>query len=188
MIPVLLQIGRFDIAYILDQWAAAGVFAYVIPFLLIFAVVFGVLSATRILGGNKGVHAIIALAVGLLALQLPFVPAFFTEIFPRLGVGLAVLLTIIILMGLFIPWKQKGWLTAFAIIGALIALVVIISAFSSYTFWGSWWWQNYGGAIIAGVIILAVIGVIIASTKQRTGAGTTNDLSGFIPLAPLHNE
>ena len=44
------------ITNILNTWADLGVFAYVLPFLMIFAVVFGILSKTEILGKNKGVR------------------------------------------------------------------------------------------------------------------------------------
>ena len=47
---------------VLNQWAEIGVFAYVLPFLMIFAVIYGILSKTQILGGRKGVDATIALA------------------------------------------------------------------------------------------------------------------------------
>ncbi len=178
LIPVMLQAWGFDIGYILDQWAAAGVFAFIIPFLLIFAVVFGILSATRVLGSNKGIHAIVALAIGLLALQLDFVPAFFTEVFPRLGVGLAVLLVVMILMGLFINWDNKGLRTIFVIIGAIISVIVILGALSSNTFWGSYWWRRYSGAIIMGAIILTVIGVIIGTAKEPS----SNKIESVKPL------
>ena len=80
-----------SIQEVLQLWANLGFFDYVLPFLLIFAIVFGVLNAIKIFGKeNKGINAIIAVAVGLLSLQWGFVPQFFSEVFPRTGVALAV--------------------------------------------------------------------------------------------------
>src|SRR3989344_2867821 len=90
---------------ILAKWQEIGVFSYILPLLLIFALIFGILTKMSLLGDNKAVNAIIALAVGLMSLQFDFVPRFFSEIFPRLGIGLAILLVLLILTGLF--WSNE---------------------------------------------------------------------------------
>ena len=168
-----------DIGSILQHWADLGVFMYILPFLLIFAIIFGILSATNILGGNKGVHAIIAFAAALLSLQFEFVPAFFAEIFPRLGVAISIILVLMILAGLFIDPEEKGWLTAFAVIGIIIAIIVIVSSFSSETYWwGSNFWQDYGEAIIIGAIVIAIIGTIIATSYSKSNSGKSGKRKG----------
>ena len=112
---------------VLETWAQYGVFAYVLPFLMIFAVVFGILSKTNLLGENKGVQATIALTVGLLALQFDYVSNFFATIFPFTGMGIAVLLVALILMGLIsgesVTWAKYVWFG----IGAIIFIVVVLS-------------------------------------------------------------
>src|SRR3989344_7721104 len=92
---------------VLNQWADIGVFAYLLPFLMIFAVVYGILSKTDLLGDNRGVNATIALAIGLLALQFDYVSNFFASIFPYTGIGIAVLLVALILMGLISDSDEK---------------------------------------------------------------------------------
>ena len=72
----------YSIADVLNRWADRGVFAYVLPFLMIFALVYGILVKTQILGENKGVHVTIALAIGLISLQFDYVSNFFSTIFP----------------------------------------------------------------------------------------------------------
>ena len=90
---------------ILNQWDQIGVFSYVIPFLLMFAVIFAILQKTKILTGsdqeNKGLLAIISISISLLALQFDLVPAFFGIIFPHFGVGLSIFLVLLILLGFF---------------------------------------------------------------------------------------
>ena len=87
----------------LSKWQQAGFFSYVLPFLLIFALIFAILERVGIFKDNKAINAIIAAVVGLMSLQVQMVSQFFAEIFPRLGVGLAILLVLLILTGLFIP-------------------------------------------------------------------------------------
>ena len=84
---------------ILNQWAALGIFDYVIPFLLIFAVVVAILQKSNVLGDNKTVQAIVALSIGLLSIQFGFVQSFFRELFPRFGIGLSIFLVLLILNG-----------------------------------------------------------------------------------------
>ena len=68
------------ITNIFAYWEQIGVFSYILPFLMIFALVFGILMRMGIFKENKAVSAIVALAVGLLSLQFDFVPRFFSEI------------------------------------------------------------------------------------------------------------
>ena len=90
------------------QWEQAGFFTYLLPFLLIFALVFGILTQIKLFKDSKSINGIIALVVGLLALQFPMVPQFFSEIFPRLGIGLSIILVIMILLGLFLNSEKDN--------------------------------------------------------------------------------
>ncbi|PIN77232.1 hypothetical protein COV15_02705 [Candidatus Woesearchaeota archaeon CG10_big_fil_rev_8_21_14_0_10_34_12] len=158
-----------DLGNVMQQWAQMGVFAYLLPFLIIFAVIYGVLQATKIFGDEKakGINMIIAFAIGLLSLQFDFVPSFFQEIFPRAGVGIAVLLIALVLAGLFADWTQRWVLNSFFLVGTVIAAVVILSSLKSYTWWGSGWWQQYGSVILLLIILGAGVAVIVSSKKEN---------------------
>ncbi len=149
------------ITTILNDWADLGIFAYVLPFLMIFAVIYGLLSHTKILGENKGVHATIALAIGLLALQFDYVSNFFAVIFPYFGMGLAVLLVGLILMGLIFEDKSAKWI--WFGIGFIIFLVIILNALSDFSWFGGkgYLWYDAMPAIVAAIIILTLMALII---------------------------
>ncbi len=158
----------FSIYELLNTWEAYGVFDLILPFLLIFAVIFGVLTTTRILGGHKGVNLIISLIIGLMSLRLGFVQVFFTELFPRFGVGLAALISIVLLAGLFIDDKsKKGWTIGFAAAGAIIGVIILIMTFNATTPWfNSFFWQEYWGLIVGGVIlVIVIIAVFVTAGK-----------------------
>lgn len=155
---------------VLATWEQLGVFSYVLPFLLIFAVVFGILMQVKLFQENRILNGIIALAVSLLSLQFDFVPLFFSEIFPRLGVGLAVILVVLILWGLFLDPEHKGQ-KYLLVIAALIVTIIVIYQTFNYLGYG----YNYSGflyayfpQVIGIVIILALIGVIIGAGKPKT--------------------
>jgi hypothetical protein len=158
------------IGQILSTWEQAGVFSYLIPFLVIFALVFGILSKMKIFEASKAVNAVIALAVGLMALQFDFVPRFFSEIFPRLGIGIAIVLVIIVLTGMFWP-EGGGWVnTAMIIIGAIIVVAVLLNT-STALGWsgGASFWQNYLDYIIIGILAAgAIILIILSGGKKKS--------------------
>jgi hypothetical protein len=159
----------YTITDILNQWAQFGVFAYVFPFLLIFAIVFGILNKSNILGENKAVHATIALAVGFLALQNDYVTRFFESIFPYAGMGIAVLLVALILMGVMFGETEMKWLQyVFFGIGAIIFLIVILTSLNDISWWGmgGYGWGQSWPAILSLIILLGIMAFIIFGSKK----------------------
>jgi len=150
------------------QWEAAGIFQYALPFLLIFALVFGLLMKLNIFArgteSNKGINVLIALAVAFMSLQFDMVSMFFSEIFPRFGVALSIILVILILGGLFMPTNEENnwFMVALAVIVFAIIGTVIYNSLSVFG-WGiggpglSMFWERYSAIIIFAVIIIAVI-------------------------------
>ncbi len=156
----------YTITDVLNMWADQGVFAYALPFLMIFAIVYGILAKTRLLGENKGVQATIALAFGLLALQFDYVTNFYATIFPYAGVGLGVLLVALILLGVSgteIKNHQYIWFG----IGVVIFAVVVFTSLSDFWWLGGMAYQLSSAwpAILAGIILLALMGWITFGNK-----------------------
>lgn len=159
---------------LLNQLESLGFFAYILPFLLIFAVVYAILTKIDTFRDNKGAGVLIAVAIGLLALQLNYVPAFFQNIFPKFGIGVAILLIALILAGAFISGQQSyKWI--FFGLGTLIFLIVTIASLSDWQFIGSMWWQEYGALVIVIVVIIgAVVGVILTGKVNPQGSTVVN--------------
>lgn len=161
------------ITEILNQWANAGVFSYVIPFLLIFAVVFAILQKSGVLNRNKTIDAIVAASIGLLSLQFDFVSTFFADIFPRFGVGLAVFLVLMILIGFFYKGDKENKMQW---VGWVVGIGVVIWAVANWNYWGIgtggfsvfWWLEEYFWPI---VILVGLVGVIIAVIKSGGSGG-----------------
>jgi hypothetical protein len=161
-----------DFGSMFAQWQSAGIFTYVLPFLIIFAIVFSVLSYTNVFRGNKGVAVVVSLAVSLLALQFEIVPVFFSEIAPKMGVGLFLLLILVIIGGFFFdPNDEKGWLR-WVLLGAtvIVMIVVVGSSLGSIGFGG---FGGFGflrgrdwGNILTIAIIVGLIALIIGKTNK----------------------
>lgn len=153
---------------VLAQWEQAGFFSYFLPFLLIFALVFGLLEKTKIFKDNKSINGIIALVVGLMALQLDIVSRFFSEIFPRFGIGLAVILIIIILLGIFMP--KENWVNSLLLgIGAVILVIILVQTAGAVGWSSGYWWKENWPVVAGAVFILAIIGAIVGGSSEKKG-------------------
>ena len=171
-----------DIGNVVAQWQAAGVFSYALPFLLIFALTFGLLTrvglfTTKDASGeksNKSINAIIALSVSLMALQFDFVSLFFSEIFPRFGVALSIILVILILGGLFMPMGSKGFSWGLIAVVMIIIGIVIFQSLGSFGYDAGYWWRNNLGSLLGWVVLIGlIIAVVAGSTSSEPKAPET---------------
>lgn len=179
---ISLQSGGFfggyyggTIGSVLAAWEQAGVFSYMLPLLLLFALIYGILIQVKLFGGNKDatgrlINAIIALSVSLLSLQFDFVPRFFSEVFPRVGVGLAVLLLVLIFTGLFADPESKTMMYTMYWVGAGIVIIVLAltaNATGVYSYL-----PGFGFNWIEWLPWVALIGLfvaIVAAGKEKKG-------------------
>lgn len=181
----LASYGYFEggaIGNILNIWEQAGIFSYAIPFLLIFALVFGILSRMNLFKKSDGkpnttISAIIALAVALMALQFPSVPMFFAELFPALGIGLAIILVVLIISGLFIDPDNKGWMVGLMAVSVAVIIGVLLSASRGMgLIFGTWWRYNWPTIVGIGVFIGLIIAIIAASNPTKQSPAVNNIL------------
>jgi hypothetical protein len=155
------------------QWEAAGIFAYALPFLLIFALVFGILTKINIFTKgnepNKAVNAIISLTVALMALQFNIVSEFFSSIFPRFGVALAIILVILIFIGLFTDLGNKNmkWILSGVILIALIAVLWVPLSELGFKINLDFLKGNFA-VIIFLILIIGLIGWAVTGGKGKT--------------------
>jgi hypothetical protein len=167
----------FDVGILLSQWEQAGVFEFVLPFLLIFAIIFGILNTTNILSKHKGIQVIIAIIIGLMSItyssRMNFsLGRFMGEAFPRLAIGLSVLMIILILIGLFVSKDERRyWLWGLGAIGFIIAIVVITQSFETFGLIGGNY-DNYVGWVIGGVLIIGLIIAVAASSGDGSSSNT----------------
>ena len=160
-----------NLGSILVQLENMGFFSIALPFLLVFAIVFGVLSKIHILGDNKAINGVIAISVGLMALQFGYVTQFFSKIFPQLGIGLSVLLVILIVLGLFN--KEGKWPVGIMIgIGGIIASIIIATSFNDpfFNYGIPLWITNNLGWFLPIAVITGLMAWVWSSTQPKNTA------------------
>ncbi|MCH7850495.1 MAG: hypothetical protein IH845_02520 [Nanoarchaeota archaeon] len=143
----------------------------ILPFLLIFVVIFAILQKSKILGdGKKQIDSLVALAIALLLIGVPDARNIVTGIIPWLAVGIVVLLMYFLLYG-FIPEGEgsKGmpkWMRNMIYLVVILFVVVVLFTVTPlggmiYDFviagTSSEVWIN----VIMIAVIVAVIGVAV---------------------------
>ena len=150
-----------------NTWEQLGFFDYVLPFLLIFALVFGILSRMNFFD-NKSVNGLIAFSVGLMALQSNIVSTFFSELFPRFGVGLAIILLVIIFGGLFIPDKITF---IYLIIGAVVLVGVLVYTAGALGWSSGYDWGGQWPSIVFGILLIVLVARMMFGSDKDSGMG-----------------
>ena len=102
-----------------------------LPFLLVFVVVFAILQKSKILGGDKAqIDAIVALVVGLILIGVPGPRDIIVGIMPWLAVGVAVILVFLILYGFVagdLSTTPEKWMkVAFGILAGIFTVAVVL--------------------------------------------------------------
>lgn len=142
-----------------------------LPFLLVFVVVFAILQKSKILGDGKAqIDAIVALIVGLILIGVPGPREIIVGIMPWMAVGVAVILVFFILYG-FVAGDLSGdntkpWMKiTFGILAGLftLAVVLVISGLDDIILeWFSWsgssdiWMNVLMITLVIGAVIIAI--------------------------------
>jgi len=182
--------GGSTIGNFLSNLEALGFFNYVLPFLMIFAIVYAILSRSHLIGDKDAINIILSLAVSFMALQFNFVPYFFSEIFPRMGVLLSIILVAIILLSLFWDFKGKNGGIAKAIVGILVGIgfvLILVQSFgeafgfslsSGFPFGGTLGWQIQRNLPLIFMLAFVVVGIgaLIAKGRREDNNQNTRHL------------
>lgn len=141
-----------------------------LPFLLVFVVVFAVLQKSKILGdGAKQMNAIVGLVIGLILIGFPGPRDILVGIMPWLAVGLGVLLVFFILYG-FVAGDLSDMPDSLKYAFAGLAGVFTVWIVLYVTGLGSKIWASFGAGsdVWMNVLMIAlVLGVVAFVTGKK---------------------
>ncbi len=158
----------------LENWGLTDV---MLPFLLVFTLIFAMLQKTKLLGEKKkNLNVVISLVFALLVV-IPHVTGTYVgwlgpydpveiinRAIPQISIVVIAILMLLLLIGLFGGEARffgvafKGWIV-------LISVIIVVWIFgASAGWWWGWNWINtlFGSDALAIIIILVVFGLIIA--------------------------
>ena len=149
VVPVVLQAfsGVRTVPDFLVQLEQFGLLDAVLPFILIFAVVFTVIRTTKVLGDKKGIHTLVAMVMALLVV-VPHVLGTYppgqdvvniiNTALPNVSLVIVIIVAALILVGIFRPNKEgvpMGGFFAFLSVAAIIFIFGLSAG----------WWETFGG-------------------------------------------
>ena len=150
----------------------SGIFANVVlPFLLIFTVVYAILDKTQILGKKKDISAIVALAFSLIAVGVPSAVGVVLSFIPIVVVIIVILLGWLLTYGFVggeVNPASPAWRKTFQILLSITFVGAILWVTGAYKLIANKPWANQAGqtVLLIGVII-AVIAIVISGGKPE---------------------
>lgn len=168
-----------------------GLFDVVLPFLLVFTIIFAILEKTMILGAEdkkpkKNLNSMVAFVVAMMVVASNKIVTAFQVALPNIVLLIVISVSFLMLVGTFavsgefdFKAKHKGYYAA--IVAILFAGVILIFLHSIKLDSGDSWLEyaynysmaNWGGSIVSSFVLLAVIiGAIlyiVSSKKEKSG-------------------
>ena len=166
-----------------------GLFDVVLPFLLIFAIIFAILEKTLILGKEssgepkKNLNSIVALVVALLFVSANKAVNIITSALPNIALMIVIAMSFLLMLGIF--WKteefdfkenESKWYIFFSFVMFIALALIFMGAYMvspGVSLLSKLFSSVSGGAmqeIFIGVAVVGVIiGLIVFITKQTKG-------------------
>ncbi|MEK6852829.1 MAG: hypothetical protein AABX59_03030 [Nanoarchaeota archaeon] len=172
---IQVQFPFFDFRSLLSIWESVGLFDIVLPFILIFTLVFAILERSGILGRNRGVYAVVSIAIAFFAINNPFLGFILKELFANAAIGLIVVLIGLLFIGFFVLREEEGW---WRVLGAIFALGVLYWVFSrtaratGFDFeFSSLLITNplFASIILLGIPIAILVAIVVMFSPGREG-------------------
>ena len=146
-----------------------------LPFLLVFVVVFAILQKSKILGDGKAqIDALVALVIGLILIGVPQPRNIIVGIMPWLAVGVAVILVFLILYG-FVAGdlsKAPNWMKiVFGILAGLFTIGIVLYVTGLWVVIGDWLSGGESSDVWMNVLMIALVigamAVAVFSGKKK---------------------
>ena len=174
----------------LESWGLTDV---LLPFLIIFVVIFAILQKARIFGEEKkNFNMVIALAIGLLVV-IPHVLDTYPEgadvvkimnsALPNVSIIAVAIIMMLIIIGLF--GGEAKWMggSLSGVVG-IVAFILVIAIFGGAAgWWGNWsWFTDFFSEDAVAVIVIVLVFAIIVSWVTK-GEGMEKEKAGFGKIA-----
>lgn len=147
-----------------------------LPFLLIFVVVFAILQKSKILGDGKAqIDAMVSFVIGLITITFTYQTGVIVSLMGWLGLGVAIILLFLILYGFIagdLSNAPKWMKVTFGVLAGVFSIVVVIYVTGFGGIVSDWFSSNGGEGLFMNVLMVvvvigAVVAVILSSREKK---------------------
>jgi len=150
---------------------------FILPFLLVFFIVFAILQKTKILGGVQQTNALVAFVLGLIVVGVAYPKDVIENLILFMVVALVVLFVVLILWGFLVGKepeltslpKPVQWIAGIFLVIVVIVVVLWATGFDAgildslfYQSWSKTFWSNAVFIVLVG----AALALILTKTKS----------------------
>ena len=172
------QIG--EIFYSLQQY---GVYDYILPFLLVFAIIFAILEKTRIFGEQEGkaksnINMVVSLVIGLLLVAQTEIVSIINTFLPKIALIIVVAIMFLIVAGLF-GAEEKGWTGAPFMIAFVLCIIAVIWALTPTTGWPQWLRLSQQDKVIIFLVAAVILTIAYIGREPKTESGFEKIIKGL---------
>ncbi|MBS3166702.1 hypothetical protein J4403_00660 [Candidatus Woesearchaeota archaeon] len=162
-----MVLENVDFNYMLSWFIGIGGFDVILPFLLVFSIIFALLEKIGLFGsGKKNVHMLIALVMGLLVVASRDIVDTINGFLPRVSLVVIIVLMFLVVLGLLLG-RTPGFSGIMSWGALIIAIVGVIWALNSAMGYYRLPLSQYITQQDIGILI--VLGIIILVVKMITG-------------------
>jgi hypothetical protein len=151
---------------------------FILPFLLIFFIVFAILEKTKVLGEHKQVNALVAFVIGLIFVGVAFPKEVVENMILFLTVALVVVFVVMILWGFLVGGEVKidglgtgvKWATGLFILFVVFAALLWATGFDAGLI-GTLFYQPWSNTFWTNAIFIVLIGAALALVIKTSNSG-----------------
>lgn len=173
-----------DMRSLFYEMESMGFYEYILPFMLVFVVVFAILEKTKIFGGEKGgpaktnINVVVSLIIGLLILSEPTIIGWMNAYLSRMAFFIVLGIMMMLVVSMFGGGDDFGSSTG-TILGIIIALVALFWSLSSGTYGLStpYWFYYLESYLSTFLVIGLLVGFVWLVAFAGSGSGATANTS-----------
>ncbi len=170
------------------QLQSSGFFEFVLPFLLVFTIVFAILEKTMLFGKTKendpktNIDVVVALIIGFIMINQFEIVEKLNLFIPKVSLFIVVAVMFLILVGIFGAKVESGFsgilLFVFAIASLFIIYWALIPGSSGDLVGGDvgYWLEANSGTLLVIVIIGVIIWAVTGGGKKKETKTNWNDM------------
>ncbi len=155
-----MVLEQVDFGGMFNWFGSMGGFDVILPFLLVFTLIFALMEKVKLFGDKKkNVHVIVAFVAAAFVVAQPDIVFLIRGFIPNVSMFILIILMGLLVMGMFGLTGDTKWSWGFAVIVAVVAILWSLSAATSAYYWPFYdllTSQDIAWLIAIGVFILVI--------------------------------